>query len=35
MSGSWLVRGDIEITFKFDNREKLTGYSVREIFTGP
>jgi hypothetical protein len=34
-SRSWLVRGDIHIVFKFDDREKLTHYSVTEIYTGP
>lgn len=34
-SKSWMVRGDIQIIFKFDHDDRLTGYTVREIFTGP
>jgi hypothetical protein len=34
-SRTWLVRGDIQIVFKFDEQDKLTQYSVKEIFTGP
>jgi len=34
-SRTWLVRGDIQIVFKFDDQDKLTQYSVKEIFTGP
>lgn len=29
------VHTDIEISFRFDERQKLTTYSVREINTGP
>ena len=34
-SQSWLIRGDIQLLFKFDEQGKLTHYSVRQIFTGP
>jgi hypothetical protein len=34
-SRSLLIRGDIQILFKFDNQARLTHYSVHEIFTGP
>lgn len=34
-SKSWLVRGDIHILFKFDNRDRLVDYKIQEIFTGP
>jgi hypothetical protein len=34
-SESWLIRGDIQILFKFDEHGKLLKHSVREIFTGP
>ena len=35
-SQSGLVRGDIQILFKFDNTDsKLVSYMVSEIFTGP
>ena len=34
-SQSWLIRGDIQILFKFDDYDKLLKHSVREIFTGP
>jgi hypothetical protein len=34
-SRTWLIRGDIQIFFKFDGQGKLTNYSVKEIFTGP
>lgn len=34
-SQSWLVRGDIQLLFKFDEQGKLTNYSVQQIFTGP
>jgi hypothetical protein len=34
-SQSWLIRGDIQILFKFDEHGKLLKHSVREIFTGP
>ena len=35
-SHSALVRGDIQILFKFDAADsKLVSYTVREIFTGP
>ncbi len=30
-----LVRGDIQILFKFDDQGRLTHYSVKEILTGP
>jgi hypothetical protein len=29
------VRTDIEMSFSFDERQKLTSYAVREIYTGP
>jgi len=32
---SWMVRGDIQIRFQFDESDKLLSYSVREVFTGP
>jgi len=32
---TWLGRGDIQIIFRFDDQDKLTQYSVKEIFTGP
>ena len=34
-SRTWLVRGDTQILFKFDNQDRLIDYKVREIFTGP
>jgi len=34
-SRSWLVRGDIQILFKFDENGNLTSRSVRQINTGP
>jgi hypothetical protein len=34
-SNSFLIRGDIQIRFRFDESDKLTDYSVQEIFTGP
>ena len=34
-SETWLIRGDIQILFKFDKKEKLIDYSVKEGFTGP
>jgi hypothetical protein len=34
-SRSWLVREDIQILFKFDDNDKLVGYTVKELFTGP
>ena len=34
-SQTWLIRGDIQILFKFDDEGRLTRYSVKEIFTGP
>jgi len=34
-SRTWLFRGDIQIVFRFDDQDKLTHYSVQEIFTGP
>ena len=34
-SQSWLIRGDIQILFKFDEHGKLLKHSVTEIFTGP
>jgi len=34
-SQSWLVRGDIEIRFRFDQSDRLLDYSAHEIFTGP
>jgi hypothetical protein len=30
-----LVRGDIQIIFKFDDQDRLLRYSVKEILTGP
>lgn len=34
-SRTWLIRGDVQILFKFDESGNLANYSVREIFTGP
>jgi hypothetical protein len=34
-SRTWLVRGDTQILFKFNNQDRLIDYKVREIFTGP
>jgi hypothetical protein len=34
-SRTWLIRGDIQILFKFDDHDKLIKHSVTEIFTGP
>jgi hypothetical protein len=34
-SRSWLVRGDIEIRFHFDQSDRLMDYSAHEVFTGP
>jgi len=34
-SKSLLVRGDIQIRFRFDESERLVSYSVQEGFTGP
>ena len=34
-SQSWLIRGDIQILFKFDEHGKLLKHSVSAIFTGP
>jgi len=34
-SRTWLVRGDTQILFKFDNQDRLIDYKVREIVTGP
>lgn len=34
-SRTWIIRGDIQIFFRFDEDGKLTSYSVKEIFTGP
>jgi hypothetical protein len=34
-SSTRLVRGDIQIVFRFDDHDKLTQYTVKEIFTGP
>jgi hypothetical protein len=34
-SRSWLVRGDIQILFKFDDHGKLISHSVKDVFTGP
>lgn len=34
-SRTWLVRGDTQILFEFDNQDRLIDYKVREIFTGP
>jgi hypothetical protein len=30
-----LMRGDIQIIFKFDDQDRLLRYSVKEILTGP
>jgi len=32
---SWLIRGDIQILFKFDDSGRLIRYTVQQIFTGP
>jgi len=32
---SWLIRGDIQILFKFDDHGRLIKYTVEQIFTGP
>jgi hypothetical protein len=32
---SWLTKGSIQIRFRFDESDKLLGYSVHEVFTGP
>ncbi|MGA8145294.1 MAG: hypothetical protein WB987_15515 [Candidatus Acidiferrales bacterium] len=29
------VRSDIQLTFEFDESEKLTKYPIQEVFTGP
>jgi hypothetical protein len=34
-SQSLLVRGDIQIRFRFDESGRLADYSVQEVFTGP
>ena len=34
-SQSLLVRGDIQIRFRFDQSGRLLDYSVQELFTGP
>lgn len=34
-SNSWLVRGDLQILFKFDGQERLIDYKFKEILTGP
>jgi len=34
-SHTWLIRGDIQILFKFDDQNRLANFSVKEIFTGP
>jgi len=34
-SNTWLVRGDIQILFRFDKQGKLADHSVRQILTGP
>jgi hypothetical protein len=34
-SHSLFTRGDIQLLFKFDDNDRLTQYSVKEIFTGP
>jgi hypothetical protein len=34
-SRTWLVRGDIQILFKFDGHGKLIKHSAKEILTGP
>jgi hypothetical protein len=30
-----IIRTDIQLLFRFDESEKLTSYSIREVFTGP
>jgi hypothetical protein len=32
---SWLIRGDIQILFKFDDHGRMIKYTVQQIFTGP
>ena len=32
---TWIIRGDIQILFKFDGHGQLTKYTVQQIFTGP
>lgn len=34
-SRTWLVRGDLQILFKFDSQERLIDFKFQEIFTGP
>ncbi len=34
-SRTWLVRGDTQILFKFDNQDRLIDYKMQEINTGP
>ena len=34
-SRSALIRGDIQIRFKFDEKDRLETYTVKEILTGP
>jgi hypothetical protein len=34
-SRSWLVRGDIDIRFRFDQSDRLLDYSAHETFTAP
>jgi hypothetical protein len=32
---TWLIRGDIQILFKFDDHSRLIKYTVQQISTGP
>jgi hypothetical protein len=34
-SRSALIRGDIQVRFKFDEKDRLETYTVKEILTGP
>ncbi len=34
-SRTWMVRGDVQVLFKFDESGNLASYLVKEIFTGP
>lgn len=34
-SRSWLIRGDIQILFKFDDQGRLIKHTVQPIFAGP
>jgi hypothetical protein len=35
VSRTWLVRGDVQVVFKFDDQDKLIRYSKKVIYTGP